>query len=116
MRHCLALVLVCLSAADFWEAEKRWQKGELERTFHVTVSEPITVSGTFTSHVTYLVSSTLCAEGVRRRYSDFDWLREVLVARYHGIAVPLMPEKRLVGNQGKAFVEERMVSRLESMD
>lgn len=46
--------------------------------------------------------------GVRRRYSDFDWLREVLVARYHGIAVPLMPEKRVVGNQGKAFIDERM--------
>jgi hypothetical protein len=66
------------------------------------------VAGTFTSHTTYLISSTLAADGVRRRYSDFDWLREVLVARYHGTAVPLMPEKRLVGNQGKAFIEERM--------
>jgi hypothetical protein len=41
----------------------------------------------------------LCAEGIRRRYSDFEWLRDLLVARYHGIAVPLMPEKRVVGNQ-----------------
>jgi len=30
------------------------------------------------------------------------------MARYHGLAVPLMPEKRLVGNQGAAFIEERM--------
>lgn len=72
------------------------------------VADPQTVTGTFSSFTSYLISSTICSEGVRRRYSDFDWLREVLVARYHGIAVPLMPEKRLVGNQGKAFIEERM--------
>jgi PX domain len=60
------------------------------------------------SYTTYQVTSTICAEGVRRRYSDFDWLRDLLVARYHGICVPLMPEKRVVGNQGKAFIEERM--------
>ena len=41
------------------------------------ISEPVTVSGTFSSYVTYLIASPLCAEGVRRRYSDFDWLREV---------------------------------------
>jgi hypothetical protein len=72
------------------------------------MSDPNTVSSTFTSYTTYLVTSTLNAEGVRRRYSDFDWLRDVLVARYHGIAVPLMPEKRLVGNQSRSFIEERM--------
>jgi hypothetical protein len=54
------------------------------------------------------VSSTINPEGARRRYSDFDWLREVLMARYHGLAVPLMPEKRVVGNQSAAFIEERM--------
>jgi PX domain len=76
--------------------------------FLVQVADPQTVAGTFSSFTTYQISSTICPDGVRRRYSDFDWLREVLVARYHGIAVPLMPEKRLVGNQGKAFIEERM--------
>ena len=30
------------------------------------------------------------------------------MARFHGIAVPLMPEKRVVGNQSKGFIEERM--------
>lgn len=72
------------------------------------ICDPQTVAGTFTSYTTYLVVSTLCAEGVRRRYSDFEWVRDVLVARYHGTAVPLMPEKRMVGNQGKVFIEERM--------
>lgn len=76
--------------------------------YSLQMSDPLTVSTTFTSYTTYLVSSTMCPEGVRRRYSDFDWLRDVLVARYHGVAVPLMPEKRLVGNQSKSFIEERM--------
>lgn len=72
------------------------------------VCEPQTVSSTFSSYTTYLIKSSINDEGVRRRYSDFDWLRDVLVARYHGLGVPLMPEKRLVGNQGSAFIEERM--------
>src|SRR4051812_13108184 len=75
----------------------------------VQIADPQTVSGTFTSYTTYLIISSLSGEdGVRRRFSDFDWLRDVLTARYHGLAVPLMPEKRMVGNTGKAFVEERM--------
>ena len=61
-----------------------------------------------TSYTTYDIKSTICPDGARRRYSDFDWLREVLMARYHGLAVPLMPEKRVVGNQSAAFIEERM--------
>lgn len=75
----------------------------------VQISDPQTLSAGFMqSYTVYVVKSTICADGVRRRYSDFDWLRDVLVARYHGVAVPLMPEKRLVGNQSKGFVEERM--------
>jgi hypothetical protein len=75
------------------------------------VSDPRTEGGALTSYTTYHISSTLSPDGVRRRYSDFDWLRDILVARYHGIAVPLMPEKRLVGNQSKSFIEERMQAR-----
>jgi hypothetical protein len=72
------------------------------------MADPLTVSSTFSSYTTYQVTSTIFPEGVRRRYSDFDWLRDVLVSRYHGVAVPLMPEKRLVGNQSRGFIEERM--------
>jgi hypothetical protein len=81
----------------------------LMQVMSVQIADPQTVSGTFTSYTTYLIISSLSGEdGVRRRFSDFDWLRDVLTARYHGLAVPLMPEKRMVGNTGKAFVEERM--------
>eukprot|EP00939_MAST-03C_sp_MAST-3C-sp1_P003124 g3124.t1 len=33
---------------------------------------------------------------VQRRYSDFDWLREVLTLRYRGMLVPPLPEKKIV--------------------
>jgi len=59
------------------------------------------------SFTDYLVVSTICPEGVRRRYSDFDWLRSLLSERYSGVAIPLMPEKRVM-NQDQAFIEERM--------
>jgi hypothetical protein len=55
-----------------------------------------------------MLSSTICEEGVRRRFSDFDWLRNLLGERYSGVAIPCMPEKRVLGTQDKAFIEERM--------
>lgn len=72
------------------------------------MTDPRTEGGTLTSFTSYFITSTLNPEGVRRRFSDFDWLRDILVARFHGIAVPLMPEKRMVGNNNKGFIEERM--------
>lgn len=61
----------------------------------------------FSSYTIYTITSPLIKGGVKRRYSDFDWMRTILVARFHGMAVPLLPEKRVVGNTGDAFVEER---------
>jgi hypothetical protein len=67
------------------------------------------------SYTDYLILSTICPEGVRRRYSDFDWIRSLLSDRYSGVAIPLMPEKRVLGNQGQAFIEERMAGLNEFM-
>lgn len=92
-------------------ASKSYSLGCSSRLYICTwlqISDPRTEGGTLTSYTSYHISSTLAPDGVRRRYSDFDWLRDILVARYHGVAVPLMPEKRLVGNQSKGFIEERM--------
>lgn len=43
------------------------------------ISDPRTEGGTLTSYTSYHVSCTLLPDGVRRRYSDFDWLRDILV-------------------------------------
>jgi hypothetical protein len=39
------------------------------------------------SFVTYLISLPILNKKVRRRYSDFDWLRELLIDIYPGIFV-----------------------------
>ncbi|KAJ2791952.1 Vacuolar protein sorting-associated protein vps5, partial [Coemansia guatemalensis] len=44
---------------------------------------------------------------VRRRYRDFDWLVQELVARHPGIVVPAIPEKQSMGRFGEEFVEGR---------
>lgn len=44
---------------------------------------------------------------VSRRYSDFDWLREIMCMRYRGMLVPPLPEKRVL-NSSHAFLESRM--------
>jgi hypothetical protein len=97
-------------AGSFWAEEKEWQNAVLADPFNITVSDPQTVGGGFASkgYTTYLLVSTPCIDGVRRRYSDFEWLREVLASRYHGQAVPMLPEKKML-NQGDDFIRVRML-------
>lgn len=39
--------------------------------------------------------------------SDFEWLRKLLSDRYDGMAVPLLPEKKVIGHQGADFIQVR---------
>lgn len=41
------------------------------------------------------------------RASDFEWLRKLLSDRYDGMAVPLLPEKKVIGHQGADFIQVR---------
>ena len=52
--------------------------------FDVDVTDPRTDGPRFNTFVTYNLLSTWHTSGVRRRYSDFEWLREVLKYRFHG--------------------------------
>jgi PX domain len=45
---------------------------------------------------------------VFRRFKQFDLLRKVLFARFLGLYVPPIPEKKAMGNTDNFFVEERM--------
>jgi len=42
-----------------------------------------------------------------RRYSDFNKIRAILVARWPGCYIPPLPEKKMVGNLDKKFIEDR---------
>ena len=74
----------------------------------IVVGEPEIRGGKLRSYHVYRVSSAAgTVEHVFRRYSDFLWLRTVLVKSFPGIFIPPLPEKKVLGNKDNAFVESR---------
>ncbi len=55
-----------------------------------TVGDPETVKSTFSKHVVYNVVTQY---HVKRRYADFEWLREKLAEKYTGMFIPMKPAK-----------------------
>lgn len=58
-----------------------------------TVSEPQQTGTYMSKHVTYLVRTEPYTYLVRRRYTDFAWLRDTLQKRYIGMLIPSLPPK-----------------------
>lgn len=58
-----------------------------------TVSEPEQTGSYMSKHITYLIRTEPYTYLVRRRYTDFVWLREVLQKRYIGMLLPSLPPK-----------------------
>eukprot|EP00922_Rhytidocystis_sp_ex-Travisia-forbesii_P025709 GHVS01037716.1.p1 GENE.GHVS01037716.1~~GHVS01037716.1.p1 ORF type:complete len:689 (+),score=133.26 GHVS01037716.1:247-2313(+) len=81
--------------------------------FKVRVSDPEVRSGTagpLSKHIVYLVtgSSRRCGQfSSRKRYSDFQWLRDQLVLSLPGVFVPPLPRKQKLGRFEEQFVEAR---------
>ncbi|KAJ2492395.1 Vacuolar protein sorting-associated protein vps5 [Coemansia sp. RSA 2050] len=82
--------------------------------FQIHVTEPVKVSDSLKSYIAYKVRTLSDAPMfresemvVRRRYRDFDWLIQELVARHPGIIVPAIPEKQSMGRFEDEFVEAR---------
>mmetsp|Transcript_13834 Transcript_13834/g.18062 ORF Transcript_13834/g.18062 Transcript_13834/m.18062 type:complete len:574 (+) Transcript_13834:323-2044(+) len=93
----------------FWDEQEEWKLNVLSRVVNVSISDPVQADRSFTNPnppVMYLVSTDPTGTKVRRRYSDFDWLRELLQTRYVGIMVPPLPEKKI--GSSKAFIQSRM--------
>ena len=67
------------------------------------VSAPVTTSSFTKTFVTYLVSCSLTSNPPRRRFSEFVWLRTLLISRYPGMYIPPLPEKRVM-NLGDEFI------------
>ena len=75
----------------------------------VKIDEPEYSSHKFNPYITYRVSSEPMGYYVRRRYSDFAWLRETLSARYVGVLVAALPEKKAFSSwQKDNFIKLRM--------
>ena len=78
----------------------------------ITLSFPEKVEGgLFTkSYVTYLVTTLPFEHKVRKRYSDFEWLRQTLSNFFPGSMIPPMPKKNYNDRFNEMFISKRMRS------
>ena len=78
----------------------------------IQISSPEKVEGGFfsKSYITYLITTIPLNIKVRRRYSDFDWLRQILTNLYVGNVIPTTPRKNKIGSDkfGDLFLKKRM--------
>ena len=79
---------------------------------NIQVGFPEKVEGGFfsKSYVTYLVTTIPLNIKVRRRYSDFEWLRQILSNFYSGCVIPNTPRKNKIGSDkfADSFLQKRM--------
>ncbi|MCQ2820670.1 MAG: hypothetical protein MJ252_25675 [archaeon] len=60
------------------------------------------------SYVTYLVEAIPLGTKVRKRYSDFEWLREMMQKIYIGSVIPPIPKKNYGDRFNETFISKRM--------
>ena len=85
-----------LEQTDFFKHDK----------LEITVSNPEKKDGGFFSktYVTYLITTMPAVYKVRRRYTDFVWLRTTLLSHFPSNVIPPIPKKnRLGGEKSDAF-------------
>ncbi|GMR48705.1 hypothetical protein PMAYCL1PPCAC_18900 [Pristionchus mayeri] len=59
------------------------------------------------SFIAYSITSSLSGIQVSRRYKHFDWLHEILTAKYITIALPPLPEKQVSGRYEDDLIDHR---------
>ena len=76
----------------------------------ITLSFPEKVEGGIfsKSYVTYLVTTMPFDYKVRKRYSDFEWLRSILQTLYIGSVIPPIPRKNYGDRFNEFFISKRM--------
>jgi len=78
----------------------------------VKISSPEKIEGGFfsKSYITYLVSTTEPSLSVKRRYSDFEWLHQMLLNLYPYLLIPPIPKKNTIVSDkfNLGFVCKRM--------
>ncbi|KAI8821320.1 uncharacterized protein EV422DRAFT_527727 [Fimicolochytrium jonesii] len=85
-------------------------------TFECHVTDPLKVSQAMGAYVLYRVNTHTThprfrnpSMAVNRRFSDFLWLFNQLVAQHPGVIIPPVPEKQTLGRFQEEFVENRRV-------
>ncbi len=86
---------------------------DLGRNDNITIeiSSPQKIEGGIfsKSYITFLVSTIPLKLQVRRRYSDFEWLRNLLINLYPTSVIPFLPKKSSFGDRfNEVFLNKRM--------
>lgn len=99
---------------------KKLEKSQLnDKPIKVVIKNPKPVETGFLSsnYVNYEVETALLEWIVRRRYSDFEWLRTVLIKYNPGQVVPPLPNKKIGSRRFEVdFIEKRMMFLQKFMD
>ncbi|CEL94523.1 unnamed protein product [Vitrella brassicaformis CCMP3155] len=93
-----------------FDSHSKWGSEAIRAEHQVCVSDPETRQHGLTKHTTYLVSGTTLqgsSFSTRKRYNDFEWLKQALVYAYPGVFVPPIPRKQKMGRFEEHFVENR---------
>ena len=74
------------------------------------------VAGTFftKAYMTYIITTSPLNLKVRRRYSDFEWFRQILLNFYSSSLIPPIPKKNKIG--GDRFDETFLVKRMRTLE
>jgi len=80
----------------------------------ITLGEKI--PGTFftKAYQTYIISIPLLNFKVVRRYTDFEWFRQILINLFPGKVIPPIPKKNKLG--GDRFNEEFLLKRIRTLE
>ena len=77
----------------------------------IEISSPQKIEGGIfsKSYVTFLVSTNPLKLQVRRKYSDFEWLRSLLISLYPTSVIPFLPKKSSFSDRfNEIFLNKRM--------
>lgn len=87
---------------------------ESTNAIDISVTEPTHIQDMIGSHTTYRILTKTNLERFKkkdtvviRRFKDFYFLHQYLVARYPGVIVPAIPQKVVIGRFQDEFIENR---------
>ena len=94
------------------------EKSELSKyeNIHIEMSLGEKVAGTFftKAYMTYIINTSPLNLKVRRRYSDFEWLRQILSNFYSSSLIPPIPKKNKIG--ADRFDETFLIKRMRTLE
>ena len=81
----------------------------------ITISEPEEIDGglLYGKYIIYKVITEPFGWNVKRRYSDFDWLRQLLIKFYPGFNIPPLPKKN---SSSRRFETDFVIKRMKFLE